>query len=74
MTRNSILEKIYIARERLLEEHAGDLAAYIRSANRRLEESGHQEAQIKQRTIRCTEAADRRSPTTEVMPPPLGDR
>ena len=57
MTRNPILEEIYKTRDEILAEHAGDLGAYIRTANERALASRHPIATLKQRTIRCGAAA-----------------
>lgn len=57
MTRNPILEEIYAARTEILAEYQGDLGAYLRSANERMQASGHQVANVTQRTIRRTGAS-----------------
>ena len=58
MTPNPILEEIYKTRDEILAEHAGDLGAYIRTANERALASGHPIATLKQRTIRCAGEAN----------------
>jgi hypothetical protein len=52
MTRNHILDEIHEARRKILAECKGDLAAYLRDAQTRLEASGRPIAQIKQKRIR----------------------
>lgn len=74
MTRNSILEEIYKARDEILAEHHGDLGAYIRSANQRALASGHPIATLKQRTIRSTKAAKSGVTAVENQSSPPGDR
>lgn len=54
MIPNPILQEIYSAREQILAEYDGDLAAYIRSANERAKASGHPIAKLPQRKIRGT--------------------
>jgi len=58
MARNPILEEIYAARELLLAEYKGDVHAYIQAARERALASGRPIAVPKQRTKRCTGAAD----------------
>jgi len=59
MPRNPILEEIYAARDKLLADCHGDLHAYVEEARRRALASGRPIATPKQRTKRCTGAADR---------------
>jgi hypothetical protein len=68
MTRNAILDELHAARQKLLADFDGDTAAYLRDAKARLEASGRPIANVKQRTIRCTESA------MEDPSSPLGDR
>ncbi len=58
MARNPILEEIYATRELLLAEYKGDIHAYIQDARERALASGRPIAAPKQRTKRCTGAAD----------------
>ncbi len=57
MTRNAVLDELHAARREMLAQYDGDLAAYLRDAQARLEASGRPIAQREQRTIRCTGAA-----------------
>ena len=84
MTRNAILDELHAARQELLAEYDGDTAAYLRDAKARLEASGRSIAKVKQKTIRCTEAAKSSDSTPEAAKSsdsamedpssPLGDR
>jgi hypothetical protein len=64
MTRNAILDELHAVRRKILADYNGDIAAYLRDAQARLEASGRPIDQRKQRTLRCTGAA----------PPVLGSR
>jgi len=57
MLKNPILEELYRVRSQIQAEHGEHLAAYLHDEFERLVAGGHPVAQIKQRTIRCTEAA-----------------
>lgn len=57
MTSNTILEELHAARRKILADYDGDLTAYLRDAQIRLEESGRPIWQGKQRTIQCDAAA-----------------
>jgi hypothetical protein len=54
VTTNPILDEIHATRQKLLEEHNGDLHAYVESARKRALESGRPIIQLKQRTRHCT--------------------
>jgi hypothetical protein len=54
---NPILKEIHETRRQILAEHGDDLGAYLRAEFNKTKASGHPIAKIKQRTIRCTEAA-----------------
>lgn len=58
MPRNPILEEIYAARDKLLADCHGDVHAYVEGARQRALASGRPIATPKQRTKRCTGAAD----------------
>jgi hypothetical protein len=58
MPRNPILEEIYAARDKLLADCHGDIHAYVQEARQRALDSGRPIATPKQRTMRCTGAAD----------------
>ena len=58
MPRNPILEEIYAARDKLLADCNGDVHAYVQEARQRALDSGRPIATPKQRTKRCTGAAD----------------
>jgi len=58
MPRNPILEEIYAARDKLLADCNGDVHAYVQEARQRALASGRPIATPKQRTKRCTGAAD----------------
>ncbi len=57
MTRNAILDELHAARRQILADYNGDMAAYLRDAQARLEASGRPIAHRKQKTIRCAKAA-----------------
>lgn len=57
MTHNAILDELHAARLQILADYNGDMAAYLRDAQARLEASGRPIAQCKQRMIRPTLAA-----------------
>jgi len=57
MTRNAILDDLHAIRRKLLADYSGDIAAYLRDAQTRLEVSGRPIAYRKQRTIRSTGVA-----------------
>ena len=57
MTKNSILSELYDIRSRILADHGDHLRDYLRSELERLKAQGHPIAQIKQRSIRSSEAA-----------------
>jgi len=71
---NAILEELYDIRREILAEHQDDLTDYLRSELTRTRASGHPVAKIKQRTIRCTEAAKSDDSQIENLSSPLGDR
>ena len=71
---NPILEELYKIRREILAEHKDDLADYLRAELARTKASGHPIAKIKQRTIRCTEAAKSGESEVENQSSPLGDR
>jgi len=58
MTCNAILDELHAARRTILAQYDGDMAAYLRDAQTRLEASGRPIAQRKQRTIRCAGATE----------------
>jgi hypothetical protein len=58
MPRNPILEEIYAARDKLLADCHGDVHAYVEAARQRALASGRPIATPKQRTKRCTGAAE----------------
>lgn len=74
MTSNPILEELYAVRAQIMTEYGNDLGAYLRDAAERTKASGHPIAGIKQRTIRCTEAAKSGVATMESQTSPPGDR
>ena len=65
MPRNPILEEIYAARDKLLADCNGDVHAYVEEARQRALASGRPIATPKQRTKRCTGAADLDASKTE---------
>jgi hypothetical protein len=58
MAPNPILEELYAARAEIMSEYDSDLRAYLRHAAERPKASGHPIANIKQRTIRLSRAAN----------------
>ncbi len=74
MSHNEILAELHAVRRQILEDYNGDTAAYVRDAKVRLKSSGRPIAQIKQRTIRCTEAAKSGEKEVDNQSSPLGDR
>ena len=58
MADNPILEEIYAARDQILADHKGDVHAYVQDARQRALASGRPIATPKQRSRRCTGAAD----------------
>jgi hypothetical protein len=74
MTRNPILDEIHAARRKILADYNGDLAAYLRDAQARLEASGRPIANRKQRTIRRTGAAKSGDLAVAIPSSPPGDR
>lgn len=68
MTSNPILDEIQATRQKLLEEHNGDLHAYIEAARKRALESGRPIIQPKQRTEHCIEVADQPVPDGSSTP------
>ena len=59
---NSVLEELHAARRKILADWNGDTEAYLRDAQTRLEQSHRPIWQGKQRTMHCTEVADRPVP------------
>ena len=74
MTMNPILDELYGIRSKILADHGNDLTAYLQAEFERLKAEGHPIAKIKQRTIRCTEAAKSGESAIENQSSPLGDR
>ncbi len=58
MATNPILEELYAARAQIMAQYGNDLGAYLRDAAERTKTSDHPIAKIKQRTIRCSGAAN----------------
>lgn len=56
---NPVLEELHAARRKILADWKGDTDAYLRDAQNRLEQSSRPIWQGKQRTMHCTEVADR---------------
>jgi hypothetical protein len=52
MARNEILDELHAARRQILASCNGDIATYLRDAQKRLEASGRPIANAKQRRIR----------------------
>jgi len=57
MTRNPILNELYVAREKLLSDAGGDLHKYFEGVRVRERASGRLVTPEEQRTIRCDAAA-----------------
>ena len=74
MTKNPILDELYEIRCQILANHPDDLRDYLRSELERLKSEGHPIAQIKQRTIRCTPAAESGGVPMDNQPSLPGDR
>ena len=74
MPKNPILEELYAVRSQIQAEHGDHLSAYLHSEFERLKAGGHPVAQIKQRTIRSTEAAKSVAPAVVGRSSPPGDR
>jgi hypothetical protein len=74
MPKNPILEELYAVRSQIQAEHGDHLSAYLHSEFERLKAGGHPVAQIKQRTIRCTETAKSGASAVVSHSPPPGDR
>ena len=71
MARNEILDELHAARRKILKDYNGDTAAYLRDAQSRLEASGRPIWRGKQRTIRCSRAANSGdSPVDNLSSPP----
>ena len=73
MTKNPILSELYAIRSQILADHRDDLRDYLRSELQRLKAKGHPIAQIKQRSIRCTDAAKSDDLAVEHQSSPPGD-
>ena len=71
---NPILDELHDIRAQILAEHGDDLGAYLHSELEKAKASGHPMAKIKQRTIRCTEAAKASGSAVEDQSSPPGDR
>ena len=74
MTTNPILEELYAVRTEIMAEYGNDLGAYLRDAAQRNRASGHPVAKIKQRTMRCTQAAKSAELPVEHRSSPPGER
>jgi hypothetical protein len=59
---NPVLEELHSARHKILADWNGDTDAYLRDAQKRLEQSSRPIWQGKQRTMHCTEVADQPVP------------
>ena len=71
---NPILKELHDIRRQILAEHGDNLSAFLNAELERTKASGHPIAKIKQRTIRCTEAAKSDESHVEDLSSPLGDR
>jgi hypothetical protein len=70
--RNPILEEIYSAREKLLDDFQGDVHTYIHDARQRALASGRQIATPKARANRSTAVANKGESADENQPfPPV---
>lgn len=67
MNANPILDELYAAREKLLAEAGGDMHRYVQQALARALASGRPLAEVKQRTIRSTQAVKSSIPATEIQ-------
>lgn len=56
---NPVLEELHAARRKILADWNGATDAYLRDAQKRLEQSSRPIWQGKQRSMHCTEVADR---------------
>lgn len=56
---NPVLEELHEARRKILSDWKGNTDAYLRDAKQRLEQSSRPIWQGQQRTMHCTEVADR---------------
>ena len=75
MTKNNpILEELYAARAQIMAQYGNDLGAYLRDAAERTKASGHTIAKIKQRTIRCSGAANSGDSPVENLSSPPAER
>ena len=74
MTTNPILEELCAARAEIMAQYGNDLGAYLREAAERTKASGHPIAKIKQRTIRCTGAAQSANLPVENLSSPPSER
>lgn len=70
-TRNTILDELHAARQKILADYNGDTAAYLRDAQLRLEASGRPIWQGKQRKIRCNGAEKSGVSEVEKLSSPL---
>lgn len=71
MTHNAILDELHAARRKILAQYGGDVAAYLKDAQARLEASGRPIAQLKQRPIRCTATAESGESEADARQPPV---
>jgi len=71
---NLILKELHDIRRQILAEHGDNLSAYLNAELEKTKASGHPVANIKQRKIRCTEAAKSEESPVENLSSPLGDR
>ena len=69
---NPILKELHDIRKEILAEHGDNLDEYLRAELKRAKASGHPVAQIKQRTIRCTGAANSGEIEVDDQSPPPG--
>jgi hypothetical protein len=71
MSKNLILEELYAVRSEIQAEHGDHLSAYLHGEFERLKAAGHPVAQLKQQTIRCTEAVKPSAPAvaSRALPP-----
>ena len=71
---NPILDELYDIRREILAEHEDDLAEYLRAGLAETKASGHPIAKIKQRTIRCSGAANSGDSQVENLSSPPAER